>query len=117
LRNAAAVAIWLSGQGKPVAIIAAGERWTDDTIRFAVEDLIGAGAIISQLAGTRSPEAGSAAAAFQSCASNLASTLIHSSSGRELEQRGFAGDVALAAELDADSCVPQLIDRAFRAAR
>jgi 2-phosphosulfolactate phosphatase len=116
LRNAAAVADWLSRQHSPVSVIAAGERWNDGTWRFAVEDLIGAGALIARLSGRCSPEAESARAAFEHARPELLPALRNCSSGRELVERGFDADVALAAELDVDRAVPTIIDRAFRPA-
>jgi 2-phosphosulfolactate phosphatase len=116
IRNAAAVGDWLSREGESVSIIAAGERWEDGTSRFAVEDLLGAGAIIAHLGGQLSPEAASAAAAFDAVRHDLAAVLQRCSSGRELVERGFAGDVALAAELNVEGGVPILIDGAFRRA-
>jgi len=51
LRNASAVAEWISRHHDPatatVAVIAAGERWPDGSLRPAVEDLWGAGALIT----------------------------------------------------------------------
>ena len=44
IRNATAIASWLSRQDSAVSVIAAGERWNDGTWRFAIEDLLGAGA-------------------------------------------------------------------------
>jgi 2-phosphosulfolactate phosphatase len=48
LRNASAVGRWLAQHGfgtleRPLAVIAAGERWPDDSLRPALEDLLGAG--------------------------------------------------------------------------
>lgn len=54
LRNITAVGSWLTARGygtpaHPVAVIAAGERWPDGSLRPALEDLLGAGALISGL--------------------------------------------------------------------
>lgn len=103
LRNAPAVARWLEG---PVAVIAAGERWPDGTTRFAIEDWLGAGAVLASLGGAQSSEAQLAAAAFTSSRARLAEILAGSLSGRELIARGFSTDVALAAEYDSSAAVP-----------
>lgn len=116
IRNASAVAEWLRRQTSPIAVIACGERWPDDTWRFSVEDLIGAGAVIAHLGGNPSPEALSAVAAFDAVRSDLFHALRDCSSGREMMQRGYDQDVALAAELNAERSVPLLVQRAFRAA-
>src|SRR5712691_8056629 len=57
LRNARAVAHRAQRLGRRITVVPAGERWADDTIRFAIEDLICAGAVIGELPGTRSAEA------------------------------------------------------------
>lgn len=117
LRNATALAGVLRQYETGISIIPAGERWKQQqTLRPAIEDLIGAGAIIHALEGTRSPEAETAAAAFAAFKDDLESVLLASGSGRELIGRGFAEDVRLAAALDASECVPVLNDGAYRAA-
>lgn len=113
LRNALAVAEWANSHGNSVAVIPAGERWENGSMRPALEDLLGAGAIVSCIQGTKSPEARAAAAAFQSAKKYLKETLESCSSGRELIERGFYGDVELASELDASSSVPLLDGVAF----
>lgn len=124
LRNATAVAGWLAGQGfatedRPLAVIAAGERWPDGGLRPALEDLLGAGAIISALrslgAGPLSAEAAAAAACFDGTA-DVEGAVASSVSGRELIADGFADDVAIAAELDSSAVVPVLTGGAFSAA-
>ncbi|MGW0907655.1 2-phosphosulfolactate phosphatase [Streptomyces sp. NPDC002853] len=118
LRNAAAVGSWLAGQGygrpgRPVAVIAAGERWGDGSLRPALEDLLGAGAVISAMRGVEvSPEAAVAAGAFASCA-DVASAVADCASGRELRGQGFTEDVAAAVEAEASEGVPVLKDGAF----
>lgn len=126
LRNATAVAEWLAGHGygsapgRAVGIMAAGERWPDGGLRPAVEDLLGAGAVIASLRGTGgcaslSPEARTAAAVF-SAAADVAGDVRDSVSGRELVGGGFSGDVSVATEVDACPLVPVLTDGFFAAA-
>jgi 2-phosphosulfolactate phosphatase len=114
LRNRAAVAGWLAARltadpEASVTVVAAGERWRDDdSLRPALEDLLGAGAVIAGLvdAGLMdgglmdggvdglSPEARAAAAAYRDAAPGLADVLHDCSGGRELAVAGFAEDVA-----------------------
>jgi 2-phosphosulfolactate phosphatase len=115
LRNAAAVARWIGE--RPAAIIAGGERWPDDSLRFAIEDWLAAGAIISRLSHARSAEAEAATAAFERLRDDLAGVLRGSLSGRELIEAGGADDVDVASEVDADEIVPILDGNAFRDAR
>lgn len=116
LRNAAAVAGRAAETGGPVCVIAAGERWPDGSLRPAVEDLVGAGAVIAGLPGRASPEARLATATFRSSADDgLATMLADSVSGRELTAAGFAGDVEVASQLDVSDAAPRLTDGAFRA--
>lgn len=106
LRNAPAVARWLASWDGDVAVIAAGERWPDGTTRFAIEDWLGAGAVIANLGGAQSSEAQLAAAAFAASRARLGEILAGSVSGRELIARGFAADVTLASEYDCSAAVP-----------
>ena len=115
-RNATAVARWASQQGRDVAVVAAGERWDDGTIRFAIEDWLGAGAIIHRLPGNRSPEAESAAASFERLRHSIHQTLANCPSGRELIESGYPDDIDLASEIDADDVVPLLAGNAFKLA-
>jgi 2-phosphosulfolactate phosphatase len=112
LRNARAVGDWVRREaaGRPVAVVAAGERWPDGTLRPAVEDLWGAGAVIEALAGQRtlSPEASGALSAYASIAGSVSDSLTLSGSGRELREAGFGGDVVIAAEVSVSEAVPVL---------
>ena len=108
LRNCEAVAARAQSYGTRIAVVAAGEQWSDGSLRFSIEDLIGAGAVIRALSGRRSPEAELAVAAFERFRDNLHDTIAGSSSGSELVARGFARDVELAAEYSCSHSVPVL---------
>ena len=118
LRNAravAAAAARIVGDGT-LAVIPAGERWEDGSLRPAIEDLMGAGAIISELTGSLAPEAAVARDVFRSAQSDLTGRLMGSVSGVELCERGFPQDVAIAASLNVSGCAPILRGGAYVAA-
>lgn len=112
-RNCQAIAEYAQAVGSKIAIIPAGERWPDGSLRPAWEDWVGAGAILRQLPGTRSPEAEAAIAAFHQAAADLAHQLQRCSSGQELIARGFGQDVELASQYNISSAVPCLINSAY----
>lgn len=113
LRNSQAVAFAATKYGRFITVVPAGERWTDGSLRPAVEDLIGAGAILSFLEGHLSPEAQIAVAAYQSIQSDLGDTIRRCGSGRELIEQGFEPDVDLAIEVNISDCVPRLDGNAY----
>ena len=118
LRNAAAVARHLDAGTGRVVVIAAGERWPDGSLRPAVEDLWGAGAVISTLTrGSRSPEAAAAVAAYDVVRGRLGDALAACASGRELVEDGFAVDVELAAAYGVSHVVPVLSGDGFEDAQ
>jgi len=115
LRNASAVASAarkIAGS-RPIGVIPAGERWSDGTLRPAIEDLLGAGAIIHQLELPCSPEARVARDAFRGAGDDLAPLIRASRSGQELSNAEFSGDVELAVEHAVSSCVPRLVEGAY----
>ena len=117
LRNAAAAARLareIAGGGT-VGVIPAGERWPDGSLRPAIEDLLGAGAIIHHLDMPCSPEAQVARDAFRSASDDLASMMRASVSGRELAGWGYGDDVEVALEVDVSDCAPLLSQGAYRA--
>ena len=114
LRNAKAVAEYAMTVGSRISLIPAGEKWTDGTLRVAWEDFLGAGAIISYLQGTLSPESNVALSAFHGMKDHLQQGLLTCNSGKELIERGFEQDVLLAAELNASTNVPILTNRSYR---
>ncbi|HCB06310.1 MAG TPA: 2-phosphosulfolactate phosphatase [Nocardioides bacterium] len=124
LRNRTAVARWLhewldewlDDRGGTIAVVAAGERWPDDSLRPAVEDLWGAGSVLALLDDvTLSPEARVAADAFRAVEATLDDALRSCASGGELADAGFAEDVDVAAQLDASHVVPVMDEGEFRA--
>jgi 2-phosphosulfolactate phosphatase len=113
LRNASAVAKWAQSVGQRITVVPAGERWPDGSLRPAIEDLIGAGAILKDLIGRLSPEALLATIAFEGVAGRLLEQMVSSASGRELVERGFERDVELATQLDTSGVIPVLMGEAF----
>jgi 2-phosphosulfolactate phosphatase len=124
LRNAAAVADWIArehdAETASIAVVAAGERWPDGSLRPAIEDLWGAGAVLAALEDHDwpglSPEAAMAADAYRLIAGREESHLMVSASGRELVEAGYAEDVVVATEVGLGTTVPLLSDRGFIAA-
>jgi len=115
LRNARAVGHAAGQYGPRVAVIPAGERWKDDhSLRPAVEDLIGAGAIIEHLPGRLSPEAQAARAVYRSVGGDLEILLKQCASGKELTSKGSADDLDLIAELNVSQCVPVFLEDVYR---
>ncbi|UGT61164.1 2-phosphosulfolactate phosphatase [Nocardia asteroides] len=114
LRNAAAVAEWIGGRS--VAVVAAGERWPDGSLRPAVEDLWGAGAVLANLRGREgfSPEARMAVQAWLAVEGEVGSALRECGSGRELIAGGYPEDVAIAGEVGVSGVVPVLAGERFR---
>jgi 2-phosphosulfolactate phosphatase len=123
LRNVDAAADWTTSRLREaprtvVAVIAAGERWTDGSLRPALEDLWGAGAFLAGLAdrgiGPLSPEAEAAAAAYRQAADRLPQLLADCAGGRELIGYGYPQDVAIAGEINASRSLPVLDGNSFR---
>jgi len=119
-RNASATATYARRSveaGGVIAVIAAGERWDgDDLLRPAVEDLLGAGAILAALDPSGavanpccSPEASAARVAFLHARPRLYDTLVACGSGRKLVDRGWSDDVAASAALDVTDIVAELV--------
>lgn len=99
-----------------VTIVASGEQESGATgplLRFAAEDLIGAGAIIAGLECEKAPEAQAAEGTFLHLRQRLEDALLGSISGRELCDIGFRDDVCFAAQLDAYPAVALLGDGCF----
>jgi 2-phosphosulfolactate phosphatase len=123
LRNRSAVANWILehqaqlGHRAMVAVVAAGEKRADGSLRFAVEDLLTAGSVIDALAERGidycSPEAAAASAAFGGLTRATGHLMTASESGRELAAVDQLDDVVLAGKRDVSTTVPVLVDGAF----
>lgn len=105
-----------------IGVIASGERWgsTGGPLRPALEDLLGAGAVLAALdpsaAATDprcSPEAAATRAAFLDARIDLTDRLLACASGRELVARGWDDDVRTAAQHDVSPHPALLVDDAF----
>ena len=115
LRNRRAVADHLRSRGGRVLLVSAGERWPDDSLRPAIEDLWGAGGVAAAVLDgdpgvMATDETLAAAAAYRLVEDRLAEALLACPSGQELRELGYASDVTIAAELDASRAVPVLDD-------
>ena len=123
LRNRTAVAEWVlarqaeKGDRFRVAVIATGDERADG-IRFAAEDLLGAGAVIDALAVVGidycSPEAAVATAAFGALKRATGHLISASVSGQEVLAMGLRSDIDLASEIDVSRTVPVLRGNLFR---
>ena len=123
LRNRTAVARWILdyqnrlGRRAMVAIVAAGEVRSDETVRFAVEDMLTAGAVIDAL-GTLgvdacSPEAAAACASYTGLARGVGHLFTASVSGGELLADDQGEDIRVACRTDVSETVPVLVDGVF----
>lgn len=118
LVNAAAVAVAAARaaaeKGVGITVLACGERWhsphEDGELRFAVEDYLGAGAILSHLPESisRSLEAQICQSAFAASVDRLPELLQNCGSGIELRDRGYGSDVEHSACLNVCQTAPIL---------
>ena len=116
LVNAAAVGAAVTALSRQthlaVTVIACGERWPtageDGELRVALEDYLGAGAILARVPLDKSPKAQVCALSFRAGQEQLRGLLLDSSSGRELRHKGWGADIDRAAQLDCYEVVPVL---------
>jgi 2-phosphosulfolactate phosphatase len=113
LRNAGSVSAYLNSENSGIGVVAAGEKWNDGSLRPCVEDYLGAGSIISKLAGTKSPEAMLAELTYRNIREPVIDIIKSSCSGFELIERGFEYDVELACHENISGMVPLLIEKKY----
>ena len=108
--------------GTGVTVVACGERWAaprehEDELRPAIEDWLGAGAIVDRIgAGDLTPEAHAARASWRGLDDPIAAVAA-CPSALELIEIGYPQDVWFACRIDASPAAPELVDGAFTAAR
>jgi 2-phosphosulfolactate phosphatase len=120
LVNAAAVGARICQMlrgGGAVSVVACGERWVspgeDGALRFALEDYLGAGAVLHGIGCGKSPEAAVCESAYLQSLGDLESILLRCGSAVELVDKGYSDDVGHASRLDIYSNVPLLRDGVF----
>ncbi len=121
LVNASAVARAAAACQTPITVVACGEQWREaeegeNVLRPALEDALGAGAILTGLGGALSPEAQVCARAFEASARDFGDLVWDCASGRELRDIGYEDDVRFSAGLDTLGVVPRLVNGAYTAA-
>jgi 2-phosphosulfolactate phosphatase len=114
LRNSRSVAEYALSIGENITVIPAGEKWEDGSLRFALEDYLGAGAVISNLKGKLSAESKAAMDMFNLYSGRLHEAVAGSFSGIELIEKGYEEDVALASLLNVSTSVPLLGNNLYR---
>lgn len=125
LRNASAVAAHVlevqraRGERTSISVIAAGHP-DDEALRFAVDDLLGAGAVVAALGDLgidhASPDAAVAGEGFRALGGAVRHLLTASGTGRLLSAQGERDAVLGAAARDAASVVPIVRDGSVVAA-
>lgn len=111
------VAELLRDSGSYVTVIACGEREKapPHDLRPAIEDYLGAGAILLAIPFDKSPEAQVCEAAFKASSADISNLLWDSVSGRELRDAGFGEDVKLSSQIDLHDIVARLKNGGFYA--
>ncbi|PLR94148.1 2-phosphosulfolactate phosphatase [Bacillus sp. T33-2] len=122
LLNATAVAetadLLQTRTGANITVIACGEHWNnpkegENVLRPSLEDYLGAGAILSELRGAKSPEALVCIGAYEHSKPSLEQLIWDCGSGRELRKKGYEQDVRFSSQLDYCRTVPILVENHF----
>ena len=97
-----------------ITVVSCGERWIqpneEGQLRFALEDYLGAGAVLSGLDMAFSPGASVCRSAFSASQADIHNIIANCESGIELRDRGWPEDVEHAVQLVTCDVVPLLID-------
>jgi len=125
LANRTAVAEWVlarqaeTGERCAVAVIAAGERRADGSLRVAVEDSLAAGAVVDALSSLGidhcSPEAAAASVGFEGLRRAVRHLVGASETGQLLAARGLGDRVHAASQIDTSREVAELSEFIFPA--
>ncbi len=109
---ASVVSHLLSTRNLNVTVLACGERWRtpaeEGVLRFALEDYLGAGAILSALPFPQTVDAQACMATFGAMRDQLEDVLWECESGEELRAIGLGEDVRHAAQLNIYDTAPVL---------
>lgn len=117
LVNAQAVAVAVSQLLRDddrlnATLLACGERWRvpdeEGVLRFALEDYLGAGAMLSALPFTQTIEAQACRTTFEAMRDDLEAALWECESGQELRAKGLGEDVQFASQLNIYDTIPTL---------
>jgi 2-phosphosulfolactate phosphatase len=101
-----------------LTVIPCGEQWpnsleNENKLRPGIEDYLGAGMIVSQLIGSKSPEAEVCVGAFEYAENRLNELIWDAASSRELRERGYEQDVIHCSKVDISKAVPILVENRF----
>jgi 2-phosphosulfolactate phosphatase len=93
-------------------LLACGERWRvpdeEGALRFALEDYLGAGAMLSELPFAQTVEAQACAVTFQAMRDHIEEALWECESGQELRAKELGDDVRFASQLNIYNSTPTL---------
>ncbi|WP_235821431.1 2-phosphosulfolactate phosphatase [Gottfriedia solisilvae] len=101
-----------------ITVIPCGELWNEireneDGLRPSIEDYLGAGAILSELSGTKSPEAEVCIGAYEHSKDRISELVWECGSGRELREKGYEADVIHCSQMNKYQTVPILRNGSF----
>jgi 2-phosphosulfolactate phosphatase len=109
-----AVTRWLAGHDESVTVVPCGERWRHDRedgpLRVALEDHLGAGAVLAHVRAPLSAEAELAAMAFRAAGDDVPRLVRECAGGLELCGIGFPQDPEHAGLVDEYDVVAHVVD-------